>query len=150
MPAPCGPVHADRVHLVEERDGSVPLGQAGDLRQGRNVAAHRVHGLQDDEFRPVRIDRGQQLLQVLPVIVSRNMCLRAPLCRNPSMMDAWFAESENAWQSSMTPASTDSDPSLAEYPEAKRTASSLPCRSANSRSKIHMAVVRAADVPGTA
>ncbi len=62
-------VEPDRVHFVEIGDGIVAAGEVADLPDRRNVAVHRIDGLEGDDLGRVRGHRLELPLQVRKVIV---------------------------------------------------------------------------------
>src|SRR3546814_6902183 len=52
-------VEADGVHFVEISEGAVTLGQAAEFGNRRDIAIHRVDGLERDDLGAFRGDRAQ-------------------------------------------------------------------------------------------
>ncbi len=69
-------IHADRMHLVNIGHGAIALRQGGDFRDGRDIAAHRIEALEDDELRAIA-GLDQQFLEMREVIVAENLPLGA-------------------------------------------------------------------------
>ena len=73
------PVHADRVHLVAIGHRAVFLGEIADRLDRRDVAVHRVEALEHDQLRPLARLRGEQLFEVLHVVVAPDLLFGAGL-----------------------------------------------------------------------
>ena len=72
-----GAVHAHRVHLVEIGQRIVAPRQPADLGNGRDIAIHRVHRLEGDQLGSLAVDRGEQLAQVVEIVVPEDPLLTA-------------------------------------------------------------------------
>ena len=63
-------VHADGVHLVEIGHGAILVGEIADFLDRRDIAVHRIDGLEGDHLRRLGIGSGKLGFQILQVIVA--------------------------------------------------------------------------------
>ena len=63
------------MHLVQIRECLVTLRDIAQLRQGRDVPLHRVHGLEADQLGAVRDERAQLAVEVGRVVMAEDVLL---------------------------------------------------------------------------
>ena len=70
-------VHADRMHLVEIGQRIVLVGQVADRMDRRDITIHRIDALERDQLGHVRVFGGEQLFEMLDIIVAEDALLAA-------------------------------------------------------------------------
>src|SRR4029079_4344660 len=65
-------VHADRVNLVDVGQRVVPVREVADRVDRRDVAVHRIDALEGDQLRNISALGGEQLFEVLDVVVAED------------------------------------------------------------------------------
>ena len=70
-------VHADRMDFVEVGQRVVLVGEVADRGDRRDVAVHRIDALERDQLGRVRILGGEQLLEMLEIVVAEDALLAA-------------------------------------------------------------------------
>ena len=77
MPPPCVAVHADRMDLVEVGQRVVFVGEVADRGDRRDVAVHRIDALERDQLGRFGVLGGEQLLEMVEVVVAEDALLAA-------------------------------------------------------------------------
>src|ERR1700756_501517 len=83
-------VHANGVDLIEISHRAIALGDIANLSNRRDIAIHRIDRLETDQLRTPRIGVDKAALEADRVVMAENL-VRAPLCRMPWIIEAWFA-----------------------------------------------------------
>src|ERR1700756_4844517 len=83
-------IHANRVDLIEISHRAIPFGDIANLCDRRDIAIHRIDRLETDQLRTPRIGVDKAALEADRVVMAENL-VRAPLCRMPWIIEAWFA-----------------------------------------------------------
>lgn len=74
---PVWTVHANRVHFIQEGNGTVLLGKIADLLNGCNRSTHAVHRFKGNNLGLVRRQRSQLSLQIFHVVMFEDHLLGA-------------------------------------------------------------------------
>ena len=70
-------VEANSMHLVQIGHGAVGVGHVAEFLDRRDVAVHRVDGLEGDQLRPARLDQRQPAIEILGAVVLEDLPLGA-------------------------------------------------------------------------
>src|SRR6266404_2382131 len=71
-----GPIHSDRMNLVDVSQRTIPLREIADLMQRRYIAVHGIKAFAQDQLRSVRCYRAKQLLEMPHIVVAPDV----PFC----------------------------------------------------------------------
>jgi hypothetical protein len=66
-------MEADRMDLVEIGHRSVPLRDIAQLRNGRDIAVHRIDRFETDQLWPARVGRGEHRFEMTGVVVTEDV-----------------------------------------------------------------------------
>ena len=105
-------VHADRMDLVEVGQRVILVGEVADRGDRRDVAVHRIDAFERDQLGRLGIFGGEQLLEMLEVVVPEHALLAAAEFLMPAIIEAWLSSSEKITQPGSSLPSVDSAASL--------------------------------------